>query len=478
MLVWVALAGFLLAIFGTYWDDAWHTVKGRDAFLVPPHIALYAGIALTATALSVWLLGSARREGLRAALSRPAPCVVAAGVALTFVAAPIDNGWHEAFGRDAVIWSPPHMLGVAGALLIAAGLFLELGRGDLRRPVVGSIAAAALVASAAVPVLEYETDVPQFDVAFYLPVLAGASAFALRLVRLLAVNRYAATIAAAAYTIVIALVAAVLAATAMPAPLIPLLVIPALVLDLTARRGILQAGVAFTVAVYAVYVPYLNWIRADVYLEGADLLVGLPVALVAVAAALALTSTQGMRPRAAGAALALTLGVSVVGWAAPSRPALAHDPGQGTELAQVPLEVETDGSRAWIDADLRESGLCGEVNPAGTVARRAGEEVLGPLEEGAQCRFEGTVALPDRGRWFVYAQFDRGGEALETWLPVTAGGPDANSAGARSLYSPPVVTSPPTKTLAGVAAYAMLALAMLGIPLLYRRELRQAGPGP
>lgn len=112
----LAIAGFLAAITGTYWDDAWHTETGRDSFLIPPHVALYAGIGLSGAALVAWAIvarerGAALRLGLL-------------GVGVTLASGPVDNAWHEAFGRDAVVWSPPHMLGVAGTIAIAAALLL------------------------------------------------------------------------------------------------------------------------------------------------------------------------------------------------------------------------------------------------------------------------------------------------------------------------------------------------------------------
>jgi len=37
------------------------------------------------------------------------------GIALTIIAAPIDDLWHRLFGIDVTLWSPPHLLGLAGA---------------------------------------------------------------------------------------------------------------------------------------------------------------------------------------------------------------------------------------------------------------------------------------------------------------------------------------------------------------------------
>ena len=43
------------------------------------------------------------------------------GIALTILAAPIDDLWHRLFGIDVTLWSPPHLLGLAGAQLNSIG---------------------------------------------------------------------------------------------------------------------------------------------------------------------------------------------------------------------------------------------------------------------------------------------------------------------------------------------------------------------
>src|SRR6267378_4186709 len=46
------------------------------------------------------------------------------GIALTVLAAPIDDLWHRLFGIDVTLWSPPHMLGLLGAAINTLGCFL------------------------------------------------------------------------------------------------------------------------------------------------------------------------------------------------------------------------------------------------------------------------------------------------------------------------------------------------------------------
>ena len=39
------------------------------------------------------------------------------GIALTVLAAPIDDLWHRLFGLDVTLWSPPHLLGLFGVAI-------------------------------------------------------------------------------------------------------------------------------------------------------------------------------------------------------------------------------------------------------------------------------------------------------------------------------------------------------------------------
>jgi hypothetical protein len=466
-LIILVLGGFLLALFGTYWDDAWHTEEGRDSFLSPPHIALYAGISMAGAAAAAWAMVTGRREGWRTLLRYPPLLLALIGVSVALASAPIDNGWHLAFGRDAVLWSPPHMLGVAGNFALASALLLEFSR--LRsRPgeAAALLAAAAVLAIAVVPVLEYETDVPQFDLAFYLPVLTLGSAFAFALVRAVLRSPWPATSTALAYTAIMALVAGVLELSGLPGPLIGLLTLPGAVLDLAGqRRWPLPIGAgAYTVALYAAYVPYLNWVRGDVFLELADVAVGLPLALAASLVGLGIGGlARGASPRWALAALACSLPLLFP----PS--ALGHDPGQGEEVMRADLVGRSSGSSARLAVTLP-SRHCRDTEPRRIIARRAGEEISGSLSRQGSCRLRGSVPLPERGRWFVYGELEHEGELLETWLPLHAGERETRREPGRSVYLPPDVDDPLIKPIAGVAIYLLVTALLLAVPLIYRRR--------
>lgn len=117
-----ALFGFGAALFGVYWDDAWHTDRGRDEFLSGPHLVLYAGVML-AVAIVGWWAWQGRRGGWRTVLAGPIGMAIV-GAAVVLGSAPVDEWWHRVFGRDAVLWSPPHLVALFGAIALGTGVVL------------------------------------------------------------------------------------------------------------------------------------------------------------------------------------------------------------------------------------------------------------------------------------------------------------------------------------------------------------------
>lgn len=435
---WVAALVFLgaaSALAGAYWDDAWHTERGRDSFFIAPHIAIYAGVTGAGFALSAWALLVARRGGTHAIRGHLPLVLALLSVLVTLASGPIDNIWHVAFGRDAVIWSPPHMLGIAGTLALAASMLVELARRPSRRAQVAATAAGGLVlASGTFAVAEYETDVPQFDELWYLPVLAFTAAIALLLVRLASQRRWAATEAAAAYTVFMVAVSAFLPLVGFSPPALPLLVVPALAIDLASRRqwsGPVSAG-AYALSLFAVYVPVRNWLGDGVETDAADVALGLPLAWVASALLFAVARGRlPAVPRSATAAPAVLLILLVL----PSA-ALAHDPGQGDDAGELALTVSADGADARLRGVLPQSA-CGATQPRTLVARRGGQTLRAPLRKRG-CQLTGAIRLPDRGRWFLYAEMSRDGKDIESWLPIDAHrGRRLVSDDARYAYIPP-----------------------------------------
>src|SRR6266511_2450118 len=374
LLVVVAGAGTL---FATYWDDAWHTDLGRDTATIPPHLLLYGSVAVIGVVVVAWGLAALqRRRSLLAVLRQPPLLLAATGATVTLATAPIDAAWHAAFGRDAVLWSPPHLLGVFGTLALIVGTLAGTRPGT--HPWIPAAAGALLLGSAVMPVLEFETDVPQFSEALYLPVLLAGGLLAAAVLRLVVPGPVPVVRAVGIYVLLRVAITIGLAGLGRSTPDLPLAIL----------------GLASVAA-------------------GAVAVVAVPALVVFAAVLLA---AAGWLPRLGGAALLLLLGVTV---ALLPRPAAAHDPGQGDPVAAVTLTGASDG-RGTLAISAGIADACAALTPARVVARRAGHTLTGALTATGRCRYAGKVSVTPAGRWFLYVQLREAGRVVEAWLPVDA----------------------------------------------------------
>lgn len=117
-------------IVGLIWDISWHMTIGRDTFWTPAHLAIYTGGAVAGLACGYEVL---RRTFFDRAPSNDGVtvwrwfhgplggwlCIWGSVAMLT--SAPFDNWWHDAYGLDVKIISPPHTLLALGFLAILAG---------------------------------------------------------------------------------------------------------------------------------------------------------------------------------------------------------------------------------------------------------------------------------------------------------------------------------------------------------------------
>ncbi|AEU38954.1 hypothetical protein [Granulicella mallensis] len=137
--IWTGVVAVTSASIGGSWDVSWHRSIGRDSFWTPAHMAIYA-CGLLAGIVGLWLVLNAtfghspKAQELRKAsvdvlgLRAPLGVFLAGwgGVAM-LTSAPFDNWWHNAYGLDVKIISPPHVLLILGIRAISFGmLFLIL----------------------------------------------------------------------------------------------------------------------------------------------------------------------------------------------------------------------------------------------------------------------------------------------------------------------------------------------------------------
>jgi hypothetical protein len=128
--VYAALFGSTSIIIGGEWDISWHQSIGRDTFWSPPHLAIYlggivAGLASAWVVLKMTFKGSAeeRAQGVRLwGFTGPLGAFFCIWGAIAMVtSAPFDDWWHNAYGLDTEILSPPHVVLALGIGVIQLG---------------------------------------------------------------------------------------------------------------------------------------------------------------------------------------------------------------------------------------------------------------------------------------------------------------------------------------------------------------------
>jgi len=132
-----SVAAVTSAMIGVLWDISWHQSIGRDTFWTLAHLAIHLCGILAGISCGFLILNTtfAQQSPLRGAAVRiwgfrgPLGAFIAAwgGIAM-LTSAPFDNWWHDAYGLDVKILSPPHMVLAAGIVAVQVGaLILILG---------------------------------------------------------------------------------------------------------------------------------------------------------------------------------------------------------------------------------------------------------------------------------------------------------------------------------------------------------------
>ena len=297
--LWCAALAVTSAYVGGYWDISWHRSIGRDTFWSAPHMAIYAcGIlAGISSGYLIFRTTFGRDQELKDVsvriwgLSGPLGAFISAwgGVAM-LASAPFDDWWHNAYGLDVRIISPPHMVLAAGFFGIELGtvmlLLAFMNRAEARlRPslerlflyVGGTVLCESLLIK-----LEYSSRSDQHNALFYTVVLLGTPAI-LAALTTASEQRWGCTIMTGVYS-------AFALAFLWILPLFPaepklgpvmrqvthfipwefplLLIVPALVTDLILQRTgewrprlrAAVAGLAFFVVFVAVQWPFANFL--------------------------------------------------------------------------------------------------------------------------------------------------------------------------------------------------------------------------
>jgi hypothetical protein len=131
--LWCLALALTSVTIGGQWDVSWHRSIGRDTFWTPAHMAIYLCGVLAGIACGYLILYTTFRRPPRMVarsvhvlgFTGPLGAFLAAwgGVAM-LTSAPFDNWWHNAYGLDVKIVSPPHTLLIIGIIAIKIGTLL------------------------------------------------------------------------------------------------------------------------------------------------------------------------------------------------------------------------------------------------------------------------------------------------------------------------------------------------------------------
>jgi hypothetical protein len=281
-------------VVGLIWDISWHMTIGRDTLWSPPHVieqigASVAGLACGWLVLKITFAGTAaeRDRSVRFwGFRGPLGAWVCIWGALAMIASvPFDDWWHNAYGLDVQILSPPHTVLAAGMMAIQLGaMIMALGaQNRARAPGAGRrfglmyvYAAGIFVAMAATVATEYVARPNVMHGSMFYKVTAGLFPLLLLAVARASRVRWPATLTAAVYMAVILAMIWVLqlfpatprlapiynpVTRMVPVPFPLLLIVPGFVLDLLLQRMrdrndwllAAVAGVAFVAVMVGVH---------------------------------------------------------------------------------------------------------------------------------------------------------------------------------------------------------------------------------
>ncbi|MGE5321560.1 MAG: hypothetical protein ACM3SW_01775 [Actinomycetota bacterium] len=264
---WACTVASVSIAVGLYWDISWHMSIGRDTFWTPAHLLIQFGGLMTAVVCGWTIFGatfrpeSELRQNSVSVLGFRGPlgAFIAAWGGLAMVtSAPFDDWWHNAYGLDVKILSPPHVLlaiGIAGIvwgglILTVAALNRAEGAQKVRLQRLVLLLGGFAVLHAMIPRLEYTSRTFLHGAAAYVAISVGVL-LVLEAPARASGHRWARTIMTGIYSLFVLLMLWILPlfpATPklgpvfqpithmVPLPFPMLLVVPAFVLDLAWPR--------------------------------------------------------------------------------------------------------------------------------------------------------------------------------------------------------------------------------------------------
>jgi hypothetical protein len=274
--------GMLLAAAGGSWDITNHLLNKPETFFAPPHAVLYSGAASAVVGTVLVYFGS-KSDGshVRKAIW-PAKLVIV-GVVMLISAAPVDFGWHSAFGLDGLL-SPPHFVLVSGMIIGSIGALTGLAQSTKRLPsvlIVIAILPIWLGSSGMIDMFSLpfsETDYFNFNPHPTLGVIVATLAFPFLISACLigssalAGNRFGVLSMAGAAFILIGLLTSIIPNGALIATvpfyissIIPIVAADALLAFSRLRFSLYASGMIVSIAFFMLYYPLITYTYNEVF---------------------------------------------------------------------------------------------------------------------------------------------------------------------------------------------------------------------
>ncbi len=430
----------LVAMIGFYWDVAWHVDNGRDDELfTPSHVMILVGLGglIYSAGIAVLFASLERAEtAIKVAFLRipwSAVLLTALGVG-GVVAFPLDAMWHDAYGVDVTLWSPPHIQLVLGGSLATIALWLMVaeGRAHAEPTTFGRflhvLTAGTVLVGMSTLQAEFDYGVPQFQV-LYLPVLIMIAAGFTLLAARMGLGPWGAVKVVAVYLVLRGLlVLAIGGALDHTVPHFPLYLGSALVVEAAARwlgtdrplRLALGTGALVgTVGLVTELAWVTLWGREASGRLPFDL--GLKIAILGPLAAMAAAilgtglgnaiakAREGLPVAALAGAGVVLLGV------------IAFPLPRNVGPVSATVRLEQVGSMANVEVVLDPPDAARNANAFAVSSWQGGSEIVqADLEPAGPGRYLSSRPVPVTGSWKTMVSLQRGDQvmAVPVYLPA------------------------------------------------------------
>ena len=134
--VYATVFSSFCVITGLIWDICWHMSIGRDGLLSPPHLVIYLGAVVSGLfsgfeILRITFWGTTTEKAKSVKIwgffySSLGALFCVWGALAMLTSAPFDDWWHNTYGLDITILSPPHTVLALGIISVQFGAMVSV----------------------------------------------------------------------------------------------------------------------------------------------------------------------------------------------------------------------------------------------------------------------------------------------------------------------------------------------------------------